>query len=91
VTLRLILADDHPMVREGIRALLESSSEFEVVGQAVDGDEVADLVDRLHPDVVVLDVMMAGKTGLPPVTPSNRRRRPSWPRLFERSRPVCST
>jgi DNA-binding NarL/FixJ family response regulator len=64
VTLRLILADDHRLVREGIRALLESGSEFEVVGQAVDGDEVADLVDLLHPDVVVLDVMMPGKSGL---------------------------
>ncbi|MGH9278388.1 MAG: response regulator [Acidimicrobiales bacterium] len=58
------MADDHPVVREGIRALLESSAEFEVVGQAIDGQEVAELVERLHPDVVVLDLMMPGKSGL---------------------------
>jgi two-component system response regulator NreC len=64
VTLRLILADDHPVVREGVRALLEADSEFEVVGLADDGAEVADLVERLHPDVVVLDLMMPGRSGL---------------------------
>jgi two-component system response regulator NreC len=64
VTIRLVLADDHPVVREGIRALLESDSDFEVVGQAGDGAEVAGLVERLHPDVVVLDLMMPGRSGL---------------------------
>src|SRR5205085_11856755 len=64
LTLRLILADDHPVVREGVRALLEADGEFEVVGQASDGGQVADLVERLHPDVVVLDLMMLGKSGL---------------------------
>jgi DNA-binding NarL/FixJ family response regulator len=64
VTLRLILADDHPVVREGVRALLESDSEFEVVGQADDGMEVSALVERLHPDVVVLDLMMPRRSGL---------------------------
>jgi DNA-binding NarL/FixJ family response regulator len=64
VTIRLILADDHPVVREGVRALLESDSDFEVVGQADDGVEVAGLVKRLHPDVVVLDLMMPRRSGL---------------------------
>ncbi|MDQ4096654.1 MAG: response regulator transcription factor [Actinomycetota bacterium] len=64
MTLRLILADDHPVVREGVRALLESDSEFEVVGQADDGADVVDLVERLHPDVVVLDLMMPRRSGL---------------------------
>jgi DNA-binding NarL/FixJ family response regulator len=64
VTIRLVLADDHPVVREGVRALLESDSDFEVVGQADDGVEVQGLVERLHPDVVVLDLMMPGRSGL---------------------------
>lgn len=64
MTLRLVLADDHTVVREGLRALLESESDFEVVGQANNGDEVVPLVRDLHPDVVVLDLMMGGKSGL---------------------------
>lgn len=64
MTIRLVLADDHPVVREGVRALLESDPDFQVVGQADDGVEVARLVDQLHPDVVVLDLMMPGRSGL---------------------------
>lgn len=64
MTIRLLLADDHPVVREGLCALLESDPELEVVGQADDGVEVARLVESLHPDVVVLDLMMPGRTGL---------------------------
>lgn len=64
MAIRLILADDHPVVREGVRALLESDPEFEVAGQAGEGAEVVDLVERLQPDVVVLDLMMPGMGGL---------------------------
>lgn len=64
MTLKLLLADDHPVVREGLRALLESESDFEVVGQAESGNDVGPLVERLHPDVVVLDLMMPGRSGL---------------------------
>jgi DNA-binding NarL/FixJ family response regulator len=64
MTVRLLLADDHPVVREGLRALLEAEKDFAVVGQAESGDEVAGLVDRLQPDVVVLDLMMPGRSGL---------------------------
>ena len=64
LTLRLVLADDHPVVLDGLCALLESGSEFEVVGQADDGREVVPLVDRVDPDVVVLDLMMPGRSGL---------------------------
>lgn len=64
MTLRLLVVDDHPVVREGVRALLESESDFEVVGQADDGEEVATLVGRLQPDVVVLDLMLRTKSGL---------------------------
>ncbi len=64
MVIRLVLADDHAVVREGVCALLESDPEFEVVGQAADGAEVVDLVERLQPDVVVLDLMMPGAGGL---------------------------
>lgn len=64
MTIRLVLADDHPVVREGLRALLELEPDFEVVGQTGDGDEVVTLVSHLHPDVVVLDLMMGTTSGL---------------------------
>ncbi len=64
MTIRLLLADDHPLVREGLRALLESDDDFCVVGQADDGVDVASLVEQLCPDVVVLDLMMPGRSGL---------------------------
>jgi two-component system response regulator NreC len=62
--IRLVLADDHTVVREGLRALLEGEPDFEVVGQADNGDEAVRIVADLHPDVVVLDVMMGGRSGL---------------------------
>ncbi|MCA1842541.1 MAG: response regulator transcription factor [Actinobacteria bacterium] len=64
MTIRLLLADDHPLVREALRALLESDPEFAVVGQADDGVEVPLLVEQLCPDVVVLDLMMPRRSGL---------------------------
>ncbi len=62
--IRLVLADDHTVVREGLRALLEGEPDFEVVGQADNGDEAVRVVADLHPDVVVLDVMMGRRSGL---------------------------
>ena len=62
--IRLLLVDDHPVVREGLCALLQADPELEVVGQADDGVEVESLVETLGPDVVVLDLMMPGRGGL---------------------------
>jgi DNA-binding NarL/FixJ family response regulator len=81
VTIRLVLADDHPLVREGLRALLESDPDFSVVGQADDGVEVPSLVEHLCPDVVVLDLMMPGRTGLE-VTRELAQRREAPPVLI---------
>jgi two-component system response regulator NreC len=64
MVIRLVLADDHAVVREGVCALLASDPDFEVVGQAGDGAEVLALVERHQPDVVVLDLMMPGAGGL---------------------------
>lgn len=60
----IILADDHNIVRQSLRLLLEAEADFEVVGEAADGLEVLGLVERLHPDVLVLDLMMPGINGL---------------------------
>ncbi|MGH7268549.1 MAG: response regulator [Candidatus Rokuibacteriota bacterium] len=60
----IVLADDHQVVRQGLRALLEAEPGFSVIGQVADGLEALDLVARLEPDVAVVDVMMPGLSGL---------------------------
>jgi len=61
---RIVLAEDHDVVREGLRALLEKQPGISVVGEASDGLQVADLVERTRPDVLILDLMMPGLGGL---------------------------
>lgn len=60
----IVLADDHVVVRQGLRALLEAEPDFAIVGEAADGLEVADLVERLKADVLILDLMLPGLNGL---------------------------
>ncbi len=62
--MRVVIADDHGVVRQGIRGVLEGVDGLEVVGEAADGDEALAMVADLDPDVVILDVNMPGKTGL---------------------------
>ena len=62
--IRVLLADDHLIVREGLQMILESSEEFEVVGQARDGAEAVKMASELSPDVIVMDVMMPKKDGV---------------------------
>jgi DNA-binding NarL/FixJ family response regulator len=61
--IRVLIADDHPVVRQGLRVLLEVQEDMDVVGEAADGGEVAGLVASLAPDVVVLDLKMPGMKG----------------------------
>ena len=61
---KVILADDHQIVRQGLRALLESEPDIDVVGEVSEGLSVADMVTKLNPDVLVLDLMMPGLNGL---------------------------
>jgi len=63
VPIRLLLADDHRLLREGLRRSL-SDEGFEVVGEAADGEEACDLVDELAPDVVLMDVTMPNLGGV---------------------------
>ncbi len=62
--IRVVIADDHTVVREGIRHVLEHGGAIEVVGEAVDGAEALALVREHEPDVVVLDISMPGMGGL---------------------------
>jgi DNA-binding NarL/FixJ family response regulator len=62
--IRIVLADDHTVVREGFRMVLETQDGFQVVGEARDGLEAISLVERLRPDVLVVDLMMPGINGL---------------------------
>jgi two-component system, NarL family, response regulator NreC len=64
LAISIILVDDHPVVRRGMQALLESERDFSIVGVASDGLEAVELTERLKPDVVVLDLMMPGLSGL---------------------------
>ena len=61
---RILLADDHAMFREGLRLLLEAEPDLRVVGEAGSGPEVIALIGKLHPDIVLLDVAMPGQSGL---------------------------
>jgi DNA-binding NarL/FixJ family response regulator len=63
-TIRVLVADDHMIVRSGIRHVLESESDFEVVGEAGSGSEAISLASELKPDVVVLDISMPDQSGL---------------------------
>jgi len=60
----ILLADDHALVRQGLRMLLEAEPDLRVVGEAGDGNEALRLAEKLHPDLLIVDVMMPGLGGL---------------------------
>jgi DNA-binding NarL/FixJ family response regulator len=62
--IRVLLADDHAMVRKGFRLILESQPDMEIAGEAGNGREAVELAERLHPDVVVMDVAMPELNGI---------------------------
>jgi DNA-binding NarL/FixJ family response regulator len=62
--IRILIADDHPIVRDGLKKLLTLEEDFEIVGEAADGCEVLDRVQELDPDVLLLDLRMPNLDGL---------------------------
>ncbi len=66
--IRVVVADDHHLVRQGLRALLEQSREVEVVGEASTGHEAVELAEKLQPDVVVMDLSMPRLDGVQAAT-----------------------
>jgi two-component system invasion response regulator UvrY len=78
--IRVLIADDHTVVRHGLKQILSGDAQLQVVGEAVDGDEVLRLVDALRIDALVLDITMPGKNGLD-VLKELRRKHPQLPVL----------
>ena len=62
--IRLLIIDDHEMVREGLKAMLAKEHDFEIVGDAANAEQAYDLIARLHPDVILLDIRLPGVSGI---------------------------
>ena len=73
---KLLLVDDDALVRAGLRLILGGTEDFDIVGEGSDGDEVAGLVERLRPDIVLLDIRMARMNGLDAATELLARKDP---------------
>ena len=78
--IRLIIADDHPVVRAGLQGMLASQPDFEIVGEATTGVEVVALTAALHPDVVLMDLRMTAMDGVA-ATAQIRKQQPAIPVL----------
>jgi len=62
--IRLLIIDDHEMVREGLKAMLTAEADFEIVGEAANAEQAYELIARLHPDVILLDIRLPGVSGI---------------------------
>ena len=63
-TLQVLIVDDHPLFRKGMRALLESMEDMQVAGEAQTGEEAIDFADQLQPDIILMDLQLPGGSGL---------------------------
>jgi DNA-binding NarL/FixJ family response regulator len=72
--IRLLLVDDHPVVRDGLRGMCDAAPDFDVVGEAANGPEAVRLAQRLDPDVVLMDLRMSGGGGVEAITELARRK-----------------
>ncbi len=68
MTITVLIADDHPIVRDGLRGIFTGENGFEVLGEAADGAEAVTLAERLRPDVVLMDLRMPGTDGVTAIT-----------------------
>ena len=74
----IVLAEDHIVVRQALRLLIESVDDFSVIGESSDGLDVVNLVERLQPDILVLDIMLPGLNGLEAMRRVRRRSPDTW-------------
>jgi len=79
--LTLLIADDHPVVREGLVAIFRTQKDIQVIGEASDGEETCELCGRLFPDVLLLDLRMPKKNGLQVIEELTARKGPK-PRIL---------
>ncbi|HLG65467.1 MAG TPA: response regulator transcription factor [Ktedonosporobacter sp.] len=77
---RILLADDHPIVREGLRNLLETQPDFEVIAECANGEEAVRKVTQLHPDVLLLDLEMPVMDGVETIRRLSQQ--PAMPRII---------
>jgi DNA-binding NarL/FixJ family response regulator len=75
--IRILIVDDHPVVRDGLRGMLAGDPDLEVVGEASDGAKALDVVERLHPDVILMDLRMPGLGGAPAIRALGERGSPA--------------
>src|ERR1700719_4287755 len=75
--IRVLIADDHPLIIAGVRRTIEQSEDFEVVGEARSGNELLTLVERRSPDIILLDLRMPGVSGVEHIQQIRER----WPDL----------
>jgi len=75
--IRILIADDHEVVRDGLRLILETEEDFEVVGEAGDGAVAVQLAEQLQPDVILMDLRMPGMDGLQAIEKIHS----SWPKI----------
>ncbi|UVT20127.1 MAG: response regulator transcription factor [Nitrospira sp.] len=62
--IHVLVVDDHPLMRQGLRSLISCFSEFEILGEAADGEEACDCAQRLQPDVILMDIHMPKMNGI---------------------------
>ena len=62
--IRLLIIDDHEMVREGLKAMLTTEPDFTIVGDAANAEQAFELIERLRPDVILLDIRLPGTSGI---------------------------
>jgi len=61
---KVVIADDHPFIREGVKKVVNSKTDLEVIGEAENGNELLDILEEKEPNIVILDITMPGKSGL---------------------------
>ena len=75
--IRLLIVDDHPIMRDGLRGVFGGDGDFEVVGEAGDGAEAVQLAQALHPDVILMDLRMPGVGGVEAITQLREKQNPA--------------